>query len=837
MSQNFDWYSEEDGRWQTDPPPPPPPLPLPRWPLLLGITAVLLIAGAFLIYRQAAERAREIEAAVSADVQAAHAFLRDAVANKDSDLFRVGLSGRIPEWAETQTTLMRLGRLWEREPLGLLLLSAEADDGLATAPEIVIYPDLSAAEVVYTLPYRVDGAQTMLQHTAVYRRGEGRWLYAPPDDDFWGSQITNRGKHLTLIYRQRDAELLEKLAFDLDQIMLRLCANSPALQCPTNGYMEVSFSTEPDSLIGVFDLRGVVQSGRQLTLPTPTLLGLPVDEISYQGVLRGYATYITLAFTADLTNYTCCRGGLLFRALVDWQLYQAGLDTWPMTPDLYGQLLQAGVERSTPSMGWQSDDLRGRGSNWTAVYALVHYLAEVHGQDMGAMQREVSGRLMGWLRDAGLEVQGQYTDWVGFIYANTNFGNAPLPESDLNLFCRANFTGEHLLYRYDFAASEWRELIHFPNRGAVPGVTAVDMPNTLFLSEYNQTLGIGYASLWQNGTQIPLYDPLAEQIERNSYYYSVTFLNVDPQQRYLAFMVTISQRLSGQVQREVRLVDLQSCTASGCQYRQLPAPPVWSPGGKHMLLYSEEGLVDQGVPKFPLYMADDKGENLTQVGEGLFPFWLDDEVYGYLRWPDLDDTPFWEQETIREEMLPQMVSAVMGENVPQLMVSSAQMRAALPPDLENPPDFLFAYQVKQNPGRLGEYLLRAVPISIPFADERQYFFWWRQSAAQQPRLTFIEGVDRAYEALFSSNGRYLQILLPPKSATTPNESLLLNLETGQLRTLLQSVSSPYEAWSPDGRWLMLPQANYILLYAPDEDNFLLVMTELPNCNPPFWSRR
>lgn len=836
MSQNFDWYSEEDGRWQAEPPPPPPKPALPRWPFLLGIAAVLIIAGALLIYRQAAERAREIEAAVSADVLAAHTFMRNAAADKDSDLFRVGLSGRIPEWAETQTTLMRLGRLWEREPSGLTFLPDEAATDLSAAPEIFIHPDLSAAEVMYTLPYRVDDEKTLLRHTAVYRRGDGRWLYAPPDDDFWGGQVTNRGMHLTLVYRQRDAELIEKLARDLDRIMLRLCTNSPALQCITDGYMQVFFSTEPASLIAMFDLRAVVQSGRQLTLPTPTLFGLPVDETGYQALLRGYATYIALALTADLTDYNCCRGGLLFRALVDWQLYQAGLNTWPMTPELYGQLLQAGVERSTPSMGWQSDDLRGRGNNWTAVYALVHYLAEVHGQDMGAMQREVSGRLMGWLRDSGLEVQGQYADWVSFIYANTNFDNAPLPESDLNLFCRASFGGEHLLYRYDFAASRWRELIHFPNRGTIPGVTAVSLPNAFFISEYNQTIGIGYASLWQNGVQIPLYDPFAEQLARDAYYYSVSFIGTDPQQRYLAFMVTMSQRLSGQVQREIRLVDLQSCTASGCQYRQLPAPPVWSPGGAHMLLYSEGGFVEEGLPKFPLYMADGNGENVTQVGEGLFPFWLDDEVYGYLRWPEWGDTPFWEQETIREEMLPQMVTAVVGENVPQLMVSAAEMRAALPPDLESPPDLLFAYQVKQNPARPGEHLLRAVAFSAS-SDEKQYFFLWQQSPTQQPRLTFLEGVDRAYEAVFAPNGRYLQIFLAVNRSNAPNESLLLDLETGQSRLLGQSVSSPYEAWSPDGRWLLLPQASYTLLYAPDDDTFLLVMTEMSNCNSPFWSRK
>lgn len=835
MAQNFDWYSEEDGRWQAEPPSPPPKPALPRWPFLLAVVAILLIASAFLIYRQAAERAQEIEVAARADVLAAHAFMRDAAAAADRDLFRVGLSGRLPEWAETQTSLMRLGRLWEREPLGLTLLPDETD----TEPGITLYPDFSGAEVTYLLTYQLDDGETALQHTAVYRRGDGRWLYAPPDDEFWGSQLTNRGTHLTLIYRQRDAEMLRRLAFDLDRIVQRLCTNSPGLQCAANLDAQVHFSTEPDTLLRMFDLRGVVQSGRQIILPTPTLIGLPVDETGYQTLLRGYATYLALALTADLTNYECCRGGLLFRALVDWQLYQAGLDTWPMAPELYSQLLQAGVERSTPSMGWQSDDLRGRGSNWTAVYALVQYLAQVQGQDMGAMQREVGGRLMGWLRDTGLDMQAQYADWVGFIYTNAQFNGVPdssLPESNLNLLCRANFSGEYLLYRYDFGDEAWRELIHFPNHGNTTGVMAVDLPDALFITEYNQTAGYGRASLWQNGKRIPLYDPVAEGIAQDTHYYSVTFSGVDPQQRYLALMATISQRLSGQVQREIRLIDLPSCTENGCQFRLLPAPPVWSPGGTHMLLYSEEGFVDDRAPKFPLYLADANGENAMQVGEGLFPFWLDDQVYGYLRWAETQDVVFWEEEKITEEMLPKMVTAVVGENVPQLMVSSAQMLAALPPDLENPPDLLLAFMIKQNPARPGEHLLLTVEL---YDQQKQYFFLWQQAESRPPRVTFLERLEASGEPMFAPNGRYLLIPLASYRPNVPNETLLFDLETGQRRTLTQNLSSPnnYNAWSPDGRWLLQNQTGYTLIYAPDSNSMHLVVTEQANCDPPFWSRK
>lgn len=843
MAGSFDWRSEEgENYWVPEPPKPPPKKSWGRWPLLLAVSAICLSAAAFLIYRQVEERIAEAETAVREDVLAAHTFMLNAANSGDSDLFRIGLSGRDPQWSNSQTNLMHRDRLWDRAPMGIDLIRSES----AGEPSVTISNDLLTAVITYTMPYQVRHQDVTLVHTAVYRRGDNRWLYAPPDDEFWGRPVNNQGALLTLIYPDRDAALLERVAFDLDRLLRKLCVTSPGLDCPRNMHIQVEFSTQPESLLQQFDLDQVTRSGRQITLPTPTLLGLPLDETGYSALLQGYATHIAMAVAADLTDYNCCRGGLFFRALLDWQLTLAGVPAWPLTPADYDALLQGDISRNMPNLGWQNQDLSARSENRTAVYAFVHYLLQVKRQDPAELQRQVNGRLMTWLREAGIDMQEQYADWVKFIYANSTFGRQdttalPQPESNLNMLCRGYFESGQILYRYDFSTETWRSLITFPSRTDSIGINSVDYPDTFFITEYNYQAATRYATsyLWRQGERIPLNNLQEEVSNATDIFFTSSLMALDPQQRYLALSYTSSRPLSNQMETEVRLVDLQTCSAAGCQTSPIIGSPIWSPNGEWMLMVQQESFAEAGWPFFPLYLAKGAGENPVQVGNGWPATWLDEHSYGFLSWPlaaqDLYNRGISEMSA---EMLPSWEVGTVGETAIQPLVKVADLISLIPSDLENPPELLIPFFLIANPGIKGEFILVSIDLNSDIGDLYLFSLSWFESVPPQMAfVTRIHGFDML--PAFSPDGRYLQYSSAATrtiSSDSRREVILLNMETGERLSYFQSMqSSDSPGWSQEGTWLIQNQTNYSLLFAPDFGFHRLIMTDLGNCNSPFWS--
>ena len=98
-------------------------------------------------------------------------------------------------------------------------------------------PDLLSAELIVGQPYTFtlpDGeiGTTTLQQTAVYRLGNQRWLYAPPEDDFWGDTHSDERDKLTLHYPERDEKVALRLAIDLEQTLAQLCTRLADINCP-----------------------------------------------------------------------------------------------------------------------------------------------------------------------------------------------------------------------------------------------------------------------------------------------------------------------------------------------------------------------------------------------------------------------------------------------------------------------------------------------------------------------------------------------------------------------------------------------------------------------------
>ncbi len=65
-----------------------------------------------------------------------------------------------------------------------------------------------------------------------------------------------------------------------------------------------------------------------MTLPTPTLLGVPVDEGGYQALFEAYGTQLAIALVNRFVDEECCGTEARFRAAARDMLADLGLDPW-----------------------------------------------------------------------------------------------------------------------------------------------------------------------------------------------------------------------------------------------------------------------------------------------------------------------------------------------------------------------------------------------------------------------------------------------------------------------------------------------------------------------------
>ena len=72
---------------------------------------------------------------------------------------------------------------------------------------------------------------------------------------------------------------------------------------------------------------------RPVTLPAPTLLGQPVDEDSYQALLRGYGAHLAILLADRYVDPACCGTESRVRAATRSMLVDLDLMDWPPAPE------------------------------------------------------------------------------------------------------------------------------------------------------------------------------------------------------------------------------------------------------------------------------------------------------------------------------------------------------------------------------------------------------------------------------------------------------------------------------------------------------------------------
>ncbi len=284
MSANFDWQTEDESNrdqsaWEV----PPEPSPAPptgwkaRWRLIAALVIMATVAGGLVWWRVDQQIDANLQA-IRNDVASSYNLLQSAAANGDEELFRSVLSGRDATWTTATLALFNDGLLTDRRQLGLrasdgsLPLTLPVPVEEAAANEIVadfsFSPDLSEATVLTWHPYVYEDSsgtqkRVQLQQTAVFRMGGQRWLFSPPNAEFWGETESVETDRLTVIYPERDREIALRLADDLDALLVRACATLADLKCDESFRLDIRLDTEPNSLVAIDrSSRGIRCAGR-----------------------------------------------------------------------------------------------------------------------------------------------------------------------------------------------------------------------------------------------------------------------------------------------------------------------------------------------------------------------------------------------------------------------------------------------------------------------------------------------------------------------------------------------------------------------------------------------
>lgn len=799
MPANFDWQTDDESPW----PDPPAPRSKPRrrflWRWLL-LVALLLAASGGVVYRQVQARLERTTAVTEADVRASHRLWQQAIESKDAELFNTLLSGRELGWTEGQRALFDLGLVRSRWPLGL------EPNGTPVIGEVRLSPDFTAAEVEITQRYAAGANNVTLGHTYVYRRGEQRWLHAPPTDAFWGAWQTDDTRYLTLHYPERDAVISRRLLADLDVQVAHACDALTGLDCPDDLHFSVYFDPDPNSLAELADpaviLRRPSEAG--LRLPAPTVAGMPADEAAYQALLRGYAALLVGAAITEGVDYSCCDHGRFYQALLDWQLAQLGLRPYPLNAQTYAQLLD-GPTLHLLDMGrlWHARPTpRPAGDNTLRIYSLIDFLLQRDSAPpAAAVLRSLaqSDDYFTWLAPIAGERTGLNLnrEWLHFIAANAvQEPQAPLPDQDLLVACKTRSGYNASIVRYDLASSSWTPA--FNDRFAV-FMQALPGDKGVLLQDRPANAGPLRLMLIRDGMETAVTGlPDGARLFR---------VDVDG-----ANLVLYAYD-RGTATTSFWLLQPDQCDADDCVLGSLLSPPVWSPNG-------QQTLVVQGGNQ--IWLGDAQGHMETYLGTGVTPFWVDDETYGFARIrgnfanvvPAVKIAALADGSVLRGVPLATFdVALGQGVSAKDLIVRAATLA---PRD----PNLLLLVATVYNGARASGLLLLSYDWQTGAADVRY---------AARHALYLYNPLE------FGGNGRYA-VIRSYASDAFQSQLVLHDIENAASRVMVATFpGNPQQYdWSADERWLVRVEQGYLELFHPASDYRRIIVHDYAECEFAAW---
>ncbi len=850
MSDMFDWTTEDDEAvWEevaTQPEPSPEPKKRPYW--TFAIIVVLLLVAATVVYWQVQSRIDATLVDVRSDLLSTHNLVNRAVAMQDVDLLAPLLSGRDMTWTRDQEQMMRDDGLFGRSALGLPL--AQPPENLAEGDErlvaLELSPDLNSAELQFVELYRFGEEEVPLQQTAVYRRGRERWLMSPPEDEFWGDWETAEIDDMTFIYPERDAELGKQLAVDLGWRILRHCREVEDFVCPDLSRLSVRFDTDVASLVALSDPAVIYKANLRLELPTPTLVGTPLDEEGYDVLLRAYEAQILTAVLSEAVEYECCHHAPIVQAVTDYYLADIGLKPWPVSVTTFSEI--ANDVLTIERLNWsKAHFLSPWDEDFAYVYSFVDFLMST---ELGKTPVEML-RLLRREQSlpAGLTVlfAGRYSEGVPiqdvvirdwWIYARAQAQETaeqrplPLPDQDLLLSCEINNYNSDVpfsrLISFDTAVEAWQKT---EDQVGIMFLNPLPQDNGAVLQAIDFETNIWQSYIWVNGK---IQQPIVED-------FLLSLGQTDSFGRYLVAFTGSPEA----EQLTPSLFDLTDCGENGCTATPLNDMPIWSPDSEHSLLISADIFetsvfaIGHRIASFssmydvvpvPIVLGDALGNPVTDrvalIDEGTMPFWITDEMFGYITMIDDPTNPVQE---IRIGEVDDLQT--------RTLIAAPNLLHAVPEE-DRPVRLIIRYAVTNpaNPNMLA--------VMASYQQNGYLFTVDRVSGEVQLRLQAQLQAQHLFG--FSPDGRYLVV-----SANLEGDRYDMGIfnaiyvhdiaanETEVFETGLSSFMPAFTFdWSADGNWFAFSYSNgFVWLYAPAYDYQELLTHDAGECTSLAWVNR
>ena len=822
MPTEFNWYTDEEDLPEAPPDGQPGPLrQRSRLKVLLAVAVVVLVVG--LIYQQIIRRSEAIGTVAQDDVLATAELVQLAAVESDVDLMTTFLSGRNPDWSEAQKQLVGGGLLYDLSQLGFF----DGAEQIRT-DDIALSPDLKEAEVSTSHFYHIAVGRGItetvaLERTTVYRRGEDRWLLAPPDSEFWGETRTTTGEYLSLNFPERDREVAERLGVFLEAKLNEMCNSLTGLGCPDDLHVVVTLDPNPYSQLLLADSRSMLQSAMNVNLPSPSLVGIPADEVGYQALFRGYAAQVISAVITELVGWKCCDRGLFFLALLDKQLEQLALRLWPLTASEYEDVLAVLPDVPRFRTLWRAETADAfYVAGWHEVYAGLDYLLSL-GSEVTAvqMQKEISSEqeFAAWLNqyipgDRGTTGLGNgWLNWLQDKSLSAQISSKiTLPEQDIQTLCRSRLNeSEVMLYRFDPSSQIWE------SEGSLENYVAM-MPlsddSGVVLQGRNSEGSV--TAIWRNAQSQLVYGPETGHLPGLFF----TGLTDESGQQLLMFELRESEGNAPEQRESFYWLDGEDCGHSDCGLEVLPGRPLPSPNGVNTIYLSDNAFLFNEKSAILLEKGEDEG--VLEVGEGAWVFWLDDDNYGFLRQ--------------RSEIM----QASVHDEFPLVLISVEDLLAQIPG--EKRPGVVTIDGALADGADGGKVVI----LATSRARGRRTAYYYLYDIVKE-NLTLILTLNNVNSGMprFSPDGRWAMFQTGDRVAAESSDQwslYLFDIEQQRLKAILADYNRQLAGldWSSDSRWLVRSYEGFLELIAPEYDVgdgrpfHQLIVHDLTGCDFAAW---
>jgi len=422
-----------------------------------------------------------------------------------------------------------------------------------------------------------------------------------------------------------------------------------------------------------------------------------------------------------------------------------------------------------------------------------------------------------------------YTERIREMLRNDLALPAPLPEQDIALLCFPAPDQGATLYTYNPAADQWTEQAE-PKRFSF--IQALPDDSGLVLRVGLPGIYIAHLELvlQREGAELALVKEGTTELSAR--------LNAIPSRPQSESLILSTVHGSTGI-TDYRLLPLESCADTACDVEPLAGFPIWSPDGERTLI-----LVGS-----QLHIGDSEGNPQELIGRAFSPFWLTDDIFGFVHL--LGDST---AESSEMELV--LRSVVSGEE--QLLAKSTDLLRQLDSGSTGAFRIMYVTTNPENPNRL---FLAGAPVG----GGRKQFFVLEIQLGDSPDSTLMDNQISGVEAIvvlgdlpvgdsstltptgyppfrLSPDGRWLMVVRFVDPITNTWALYLHNVKDGETKTITFKYPTypspfPFYDWSADGNWLLLVDNGFLRLIAPDHDYERIVTHDFVACRYPAWVNR